>query len=178
MSRMQWLAGRPPRLASHAGAGSNGSQTAHSASLMSGDSGERDCCGKPRPGSTGTTLGSGGHHDWRQGRTARKAPGIALASTPKRLLGASYVMSATHRATPGKIQIRPGRRQPGSQAGSYRWLNPPDSCLVMDTVTGCLPKWATASRKSSRSRSAMSWLTPSRTRMRWTAMSEAVPVRV
>ena len=22
----------------------------------------------------------------------------------------------------------------------YRWLNPPDSSLVMDTVTGCLPK--------------------------------------
>jgi len=35
MSRMQRLAGLPPRPASHARAGSSGSQTAHSASLMS-----------------------------------------------------------------------------------------------------------------------------------------------
>jgi hypothetical protein len=35
MSRMHQLAGRPPRPASQARAGSNGSQTAHSASLMS-----------------------------------------------------------------------------------------------------------------------------------------------
>jgi hypothetical protein len=60
----------------------------------------------------------------------------------------------------------------------YRWLNPPDSCLVMDTVMGCLPKWDRASRKSSSSSEAMSWLTPSRTRMRCTGMSETVPVRV
>ena len=41
------------------------------------------------------------------------------------------------------------------------WLNPPDSCLVIDTVTGCLPKCATASRKSSSSREAMSCPLPS-----------------
>jgi len=35
MSRMHQLAGRPPCPASHAGAGSSGSHTAHSASLMS-----------------------------------------------------------------------------------------------------------------------------------------------
>ena len=35
MSRMHRVAGRPPRPASHAGAGSNGSHTAHSASVMS-----------------------------------------------------------------------------------------------------------------------------------------------
>ena len=35
MSRMQYREGRPPRPASHAGAGSNGSHTAHSASVMS-----------------------------------------------------------------------------------------------------------------------------------------------
>ena len=35
MSRMHQLAGRPPRPASHAGAGSSGSHTAHSASVMS-----------------------------------------------------------------------------------------------------------------------------------------------
>ena len=35
MPRMQRVAGRPPRPASHAGAGSKGSQTAHSASVIS-----------------------------------------------------------------------------------------------------------------------------------------------
>src|SRR6266536_5343778 len=35
MSRMQWLAGRPPRPASQAGSGSIGSKAAHSASVMS-----------------------------------------------------------------------------------------------------------------------------------------------
>ena len=39
-------------------------------------------------------------------------------------------------------------------------------------------KWATASRKSSSSMEAMSWLTPRRTRMRCTAMSDTDPVRV
>ncbi len=57
------------------------------------DSSGRGCCGRPRPGSTGTQPDQapdpGGHHDGWQGRTARKAPGIALASTPKRLPGAS-----------------------------------------------------------------------------------------
>ena len=71
-----------------------------------------------------------------------------------------------------RLEVHPEHRMP------YRWLNPPDSCLVMDTVTGCLPKWATASRKSSMSRAAMSWLTPRRTRMRCTATSETAPVRV
>src|SRR6185312_8342134 len=35
MSRMQYTAGRPPLPASHAGDGSSGSHTAHSASVMS-----------------------------------------------------------------------------------------------------------------------------------------------
>src|SRR5262249_31979345 len=59
-----------------------------------------------------------------------------------------------------------------------RWLNPLDSCLDMGTVTGCLPKCATASRKSSSSIEAMSRLTPMRIRTRWTGMSAAVPGRV
>ena len=51
----------------------------------------------------------------------------------------------------------------------YRWLNPLDSSFDMGTVTGCFPKWATALRKSSSSKDAMSLLTPRRTRMRCTA---------
>lgn len=46
------------------------------------------------------------------------------------------------------------------EAPRYRWLNPVDSSLDMGTVTGCLPKCAMASRKSSSSREAMSRLTP------------------
>ena len=63
-------------------------------------------------------------------------------------------------------------------ADRQRWLNPLDSSLVIGTLTGCLSKWATASRKSSSSREAISWLTPRRTRMRCTAISETAPVRV
>ncbi len=53
MSRMQYRAGQPPFPASHAGAGSNGSQTAHSASVMSRDTGGAGLR-TFRPGSTGT----------------------------------------------------------------------------------------------------------------------------
>ena len=60
----------------------------------------------------------------------------------------------------------------------YRYLNPPDFSLVIETATACRREWATASRKSSRRRAAMSRLTPRRTRMRYTAMSETVPVKV
>ena len=45
-----------------------------------------------------------------KGRTARKAPGIALASTPMRLPGASYVTSATRRTRPGRSGCGPGLR--------------------------------------------------------------------
>ena len=90
------------------------------------DSSGPGCCGTPRPGSTGTppsqAQGPGGHHDRRQGRTAREAPGTALDSTPKRLPGASHVRSATRRTHPGKIQARPGSRQLSSQAGSKSLL--------------------------------------------------------
>ena len=50
---------------------------------------------------------------------ARRAPGIAPASTPKRLPGGLlHHVSDTARYAQ-QIQIRPGRQQPGSQAGSY-----------------------------------------------------------
>jgi LuxR family transcriptional regulator, maltose regulon positive regulatory protein len=80
----------------------------------------------------------------------------------------------------GPFMARPGLviRQSAEESHAYRWLNPPDSSFDMGTVTGCLEKWATALRKSSRSREAMSWLTPRRTRMRCTGMSAAAPVRV
>ena len=123
MSRMQYRAGRPPRPASHAGAGSNGSQTAHSASVMSEGYGGRGCCGRSRPGSTGTPPAPGrglaGHHPRGQGRTARKAPGIALDFD-------------THAITRGLLRhigdtplpprrSRPGPRPPaGFQAGSKK----------------------------------------------------------
>ncbi len=75
-----------------------------------------------------------------------------------------------HRADP--------HRDPAPPAAVYRWLNPVDSSFDIGTVTGCLLKWATAALKSSRSKEAMSRLTPRRTRMRWTGMSAAVPVSV
>ena len=63
--------------------------------------GGRGCCGRPRPGSTGTPHRSGlrlaGHHPRGHGTTARRAPGIALDSTPMRLPGASRVTTATRR---------------------------------------------------------------------------------
>jgi len=80
---------------------------------------------------------------------------------------------AGHRGGRGRRARHLGGRQP-----RYRWLKPPDSSFDMGTVTGCLPKWAMVSRKSSRSREARSWLTPRRTRIRCTGMSDAVPVRV
>ena len=58
----------------------------------------------------------------------------------------------------------------------YRWLKPPDSSLVIDTVTGWRSKWATAFVMSSSRMLARSWLTPWRTRIRWTEMSATDPV--
>ena len=86
------------------------------------DAGGRGCCGTSRPGSTGTPPCRGqalaGHGHQPQGRPARKAPGIALDSTPMRLPGASYVTSATRRYLPDD----PAQTGPGpptsSQAGS------------------------------------------------------------
>src|SRR5262245_686581 len=64
--------------------------------------------------------GLAGHRDRRQGRTARKAPGIALDSTPMRLPGASCITSATRRILPRKIQICPAyARQVLKQALSH-----------------------------------------------------------
>jgi hypothetical protein len=48
----------------------------------------------------------------------------------------------------------------------------------MATETGCFSKWPTDAAKSSRRREARSRSTPWRTRMRWTAMSEADSGRV
>ena len=85
--------------------------------------GGRGCCGRSRPGSTGTPpcrgQGLAGHHDLRQGRTARKAPGIALASTPRRLPGASYAHISDTPSTAQEHPDAPRLRQAGSQAGSY-----------------------------------------------------------
>ena len=58
----------------------------------------------------------------------------------------------------------------------YRWLKPPDSSLVIDTVTGWRSKWAMDCFMSSSRSPARSRLTPWRTRIRWTEMSETEPV--
>ena len=64
----------------------------------------------------------------------------------------------------------------GRRGRSYRWLKPPDSSLVMDTVTGWRSKWAIDCSMSASNRLARSRLTPWRTRIRWTEMSETEPV--
>ena len=58
----------------------------------------------------------------------------------------------------------------------YRWLKPPDSSLVIGTVTGWRSKWAMDFSRSSSNSPARSRLTPWRTRIRWTEMSETEPV--
>ena len=66
----------------------------------------------------------------------------------------------------------------GRAACAHRWLKPLDSSAVIGTVIGCLCKCSMAVRRSSSRVVAMSRLTPWRSRMRCTAMSEAVPVSV
>ncbi len=73
-------------------------------------------------------------------------------------------------ACPGEAGA-PGRRRCG-----YRWLKPPDSSFVMDTVTGWRSKWAMDCSMSSSRIPARSRLTPWRTRMRCTETSETDPV--
>ena len=58
----------------------------------------------------------------------------------------------------------------------YRWLNPPDSSLVIDTVTGWRSKCAIDDCRSSSRMPDRSRLTPWRTRIRCTEMSATEPV--
>ncbi len=76
-------------------------------------------------------------------------------------------------------ELVPGEPRAGDRVGrpAYRWLNPPDSSLVMATDTGCLAKWSMDSLMSSSSRVARSRLTPWRTRIRCTEMSDTEPVK-
>ena len=68
------------------------------------------------------------------------------------------------------------RPAPPSAGARYRWLKPPDSSLVIGTVTGWRSKWAMACFMSSSRSPARSRLTPWRTRIRCTEMSETEPV--
>ena len=63
-----------------------------------------------------------------------------------------------------------------SGAARWRWLNPPDSSLVMATATGWLSNWAIDFFMSASGRNARPWLTPRRTRILWTDTSATEPV--
>ena len=66
-------------------------------------------------------------------------------------------------------------RRPGN--ARYRWLKPPDSSLVMDTLTGWRSKCAIDVLHVVQEERGQSRLTPWRTRMRWTETSETDPVK-
>ena len=79
-------------------------------------------------------------------------------------------------AGPGHERRGPGPGGPGRGRSGYRWLKPPDSSRVIDTVTGWRVKCSMDFSMSSRRSPARSRLTPWRTRIRWTEMSETDPV--
>ena len=60
---------------------------------------------------------------------------------------------------------------------AQRWLNPPDSTLVMCTLCGCTPRWSMAVERSSSNAPARSLVRSRRTRIRWTVTSLSDPVR-
>jgi hypothetical protein len=75
--------------------------------------GASGCCGFPRPGSTGRPQAQRpgqrqriGQRQAGHGTTARRAPGIALDSTPMRLPGASAVTAEPRRTADQKITKR------------------------------------------------------------------------
>src|SRR5690348_5734735 len=79
-------------------------------------------CGRSRPGSTGTPPRRGrqlaGHHDRRQGRTARGLLASRWIRHPSDYQGPPSFTPATRRALPGNVRYLPPG-QAGSQAGSY-----------------------------------------------------------
>ncbi len=113
--------------------------------------------GAPRPGWPHRRLARSLDH----GPSRRRRP-TALPAPPA--------------APRGLVDVAAGagtdRRRP-----RYRWLKPPDSSLVMDTLTGWRLKWAIDSFMSCSRSPARSRLTPWRTRIRWTEMSETEPVK-
>ena len=151
-------------------------------------------------------LGAAGRVRGRTRRARRRGLGprhrhravlVAVRLAPVRLRPAPTRPGRPHPGHAGPVDDRPARhRRPATHpersvadrglvrrraltvadGDDYRWLNPPDSSLVMETVTGCEPKWEMAASRSSSRMVARSRLTPWRTRTRWTEMSDTEPV--
>ena len=111
---------------SHAGGGSPGSAPATT---------------RPLRGLAGLTLAMPA--PWTTDRPAPRRPAAALLLAP------------SDRGRTGQCPDRRPTDEAGDAADpagrTYRWLNPPDSSLVIATVTGCLAKWSMAALMSSRS---------------------------
>ena len=119
-------------------------------------------------------------------RSGPRGGGVApVRLDPLRLRPRSAGARRGHAGVTRTVDHRPSGRggqpslpspAPAARRLDYRWLKPPDSSLVIDTVTGWRSKWAMDCVMSSSSNPARSRLTPWRTRMRWTEMSATDPV--